>query len=82
VFPAPFAAGFTPIRLVSHHHFLVAGDHFFKFPASWIMEAAKATFRPREGFVPNPKLRLREQVRGGCGSSSFSDARRKHIGVG
>jgi len=27
------------------------------------MEPAKATFRPTEGFVPNPKLRLREQLR-------------------
>jgi hypothetical protein len=27
------------------------------------MEPAKATFRPAEGFVPNPKLRLREQLR-------------------
>jgi integron integrase len=27
------------------------------------MEPAKATFRVREGFVPNPKLRLREQLR-------------------
>jgi len=26
------------------------------------MEAAKATFRPPAGFIPNPKLRLREQV--------------------
>ena len=26
------------------------------------MESAIATHRPREGFVPNPKLRLREQV--------------------
>jgi integron integrase len=26
------------------------------------MESAIATFRPREGFVPNPKLKLREQV--------------------
>lgn len=26
------------------------------------MESGKATFRPREGLVPNPKARLREQV--------------------
>ena len=26
------------------------------------MESAIATFRPREGFVPNPKLPLREQL--------------------
>jgi len=26
------------------------------------MEPAKATFRPREGFIPNPKLPLRGQV--------------------
>jgi len=27
------------------------------------MEPAKATFLRYEGFVPNPKLRLREQLR-------------------
>jgi len=27
------------------------------------MELPKATSKPRAGFVPNPKLRLREQVR-------------------
>jgi hypothetical protein len=27
------------------------------------MEPAKATFRRYEGFVPDPKLRLREQLR-------------------
>ena len=26
------------------------------------MEAAKTTFRPAEGLIPNPKARLREQV--------------------
>jgi hypothetical protein len=26
------------------------------------IESAIATFRPREGFIPNPKLKLREQV--------------------
>ena len=26
------------------------------------MKSAIATFRPREGFIPNPKLKLREQV--------------------
>ena len=27
------------------------------------MEAAKATSKPLGGFIPNPKLRLREQLR-------------------
>jgi hypothetical protein len=26
------------------------------------MEQGKTTFRPGQGFVPNPKLRLRQQV--------------------
>ena len=27
------------------------------------MEPAKTTLRPMEGFIPNPKLRLRDQLR-------------------
>ena len=33
VLTAPLAAGFTPVSLVRHHHFLVALDHRFKLPA-------------------------------------------------
>ena len=36
------------------------------------MEPAKATFRRHEGFVPNPKLRLREQLREGMRFKQFS----------
>ena len=45
VLPTPFAPGFTPIRLVGHHHFLVALNRVFKFLAVCTLAAVRVTCR-------------------------------------
>ena len=42
--------------------FILPVQRYFNNNPGWIMEAVKATSKPLGGFIPNPKLRLREQV--------------------